>query len=234
MRKYGLLKFEEANVNLKSGVLDGRPRRFLLVRDWFYQDPDAVRQIARSMKFHEQSSTTGFMTDELYHERGIRPRLERVLGFRIIRWDEDPEEGNGIFYGGFSKGKHKEIPGVHADEPYDDITVVIYLTPDLPPSCGTSLWQHKSTGLLSAPTRVDAHRRGTTVAKLRERLERDLNDRKKWVEIDRVGYRYNRMVAYTSGTLHSASRHFGSNLAAGRIYQTFRVGVDWSSSLSRS
>jgi hypothetical protein len=37
------------------------------------------------------------------------------------------------------------------------------------------------------------------------------------------------MVAYPSGMLHSASRHYGSNLRDGRIYQTFRIGVDWSS-----
>ena len=59
-------------------------------------------------------------------------------------------------------------------------------------------------------------------------LERDSRYRQRWIEIDRVGYRPNRMVAYPSGVLHSATRHHGASLRRGRLYQTFRIGVDWS------
>jgi uncharacterized protein DUF6445 len=204
-------------------------RRFLLVRDDFYSDPEDVRRIAQSMKFEETGDITGFMTSEVYHPAGVRQRLERVLGVRITRWDQDPDEGNGIFYQAFSRGSQKETPGVHSDEPYEDITVLIYLTPGLPIDCGTSLWQHRATGLVNAPTQRDARRLKTTLTKLRDRLEVDSENRQKWIEIDRAGYRFNRMVAYASGMLHSASRHYGSNLRDGRIYQTFRIGVDWSS-----
>jgi hypothetical protein len=62
---------------------------------------------------------------------------------------------------------------------------------------------------------------------LRHVLERDAGRRERWIEIDRIGYRPNRMVAYPSGVLHSATRHYGGSLADGRLYQTFRVGVDW-------
>ncbi|MEA2876368.1 MAG: hypothetical protein QOF14_1564 [Hyphomicrobiales bacterium] len=204
-------------------------RRFLLVRDDFYSDPEGVRRIAQSMKFEETGDITGFMTSEVYHPAGVRQRLERVLGVKITRWDQDPDEGNGIFYQAFSRGSQKETPGVHSDEPYEDITVLIYLTPGLPIDCGTSLWQHRATGLVNAPTQRDARRLKTTLTKLRDRLEVDSEKRQKWIEIDRAGYRFNRMVAYASGMLHSASRHYGSNLRDGRIYQTFRIGVDWSS-----
>lgn len=201
---------------------------FLIVRDNFYADPEAVRRVAQSMEYYEPSGITGYMTKEVYHQRGVRRRLERALGARITRWDEDPEEGNGIFYGGFAGGNHKEVVGVHFDEPIDDVTVVVYLTPGLPAAYGTSLWQHKRTGLTTAPSRADAHRLNTTVTRLRDRLERDSEKREHWEEVNRAGYMYNRMVAYPSGMLHSASRHFGSNLQSGRIYQTFRVGVAWS------
>jgi len=204
-------------------------RRFLLVRDDFYSDPEDVRRIAQSMKFEETGDITGFMTSEVYHRAGVRQRLERVLGVKITRWDQDPDQGNGIFYQAFSRGSQKETPGVHSDEPYEDITVLIYLTPGLPIDCGTSLWQHRATGLVNAPTQRDARRLKTTLTKLRDRLEVDSEKRQKWIEIDRAGYRFNRMVAYASGMLHSASRHYGSNLRDGRVYQTFRIGVDWSS-----
>lgn len=204
-------------------------RRFLLVRDDFYSDPEDVRRIAQSMKFEETGDITGFMTSEVYHPAGVRQRLERVLGVKITRWDDDPDKGNGIFYQAFSRGSQKETPGVHSDEPYEDITVLIYLTPGLPIDCGTSLWQHRATGLVNAPTQRDARCRKTTLTKLRDRLEVDSENRQKWIEIDRAGYQFNRMVAYASGMLHSASRHYGSNLRDGRIYQTFQIGVDWSS-----
>jgi hypothetical protein len=203
-------------------------RPFLIVRDGFYADPDAVRRAAQAMDYRAHEDITGYMTERCFHERGIRARLERVLGVRITRWDEDPEDGNGIFYMAFSKGKRRETPGVHSDEPDDDITVLIYLTPALPAGCGTSIWQHKRTGLTFAPTRADARRLGMTLTRLRAELERDSEKRDRWIEIDRVGYRYNRLVAYPSGILHSASRHFGTDLDGGRIYQTFRIGVDWS------
>jgi len=204
-------------------------RRFLLVRDDFYSDPEDVRRIAQSMKFEETGDITGFMTSEVYHPAGVRQRLERVLGVKITRWDEDPDQGNGIFYLAFSRGSQKETPGVHSDEPYEDITVLIYLTPGLPADCGTSLWEHRATGLVNAPTQRDARRLNTTLTKLRDRLETDSENRQKWIEIDRAGYRFNRMVAYASGMLHSASRHYGANLRDGRVYQTYRIGVDWSS-----
>lgn len=202
--------------------------RFLIVRDGFYEDPEAVRSVARSMEYHEPLSFTGYMTKEVYHQKGIRRRLEQAIGLRITRWDLDPKEGNGIFYGGFAKGGHKEVPGVHYDEPINDVTAVIYLTPGLPPAYGTSLWQHRRTGLSAAPSRADARRLNLPLKKLRDRIEKDSENRERWEEIDRAGYMYNRMVAYPSGVLHSASRHYGSNLETGRIYQTFRVGVDWS------
>ena len=169
------------------------------------------------------------MTSLVYHPAGIKRRLEHVLGTKITRWDDDPDQGNGIFYQAFSRGEQKETPGVHYDEPDDDITVLIYLTPGLPADCGTSLWQHRATGLTNAPTQRDARRLNVTLSALRKRLEQDSEKRQKWIEIDRAGYRFNRMVAYASGMLHSASRHYGASLREGRVYQTYRIGVDWSS-----
>jgi hypothetical protein len=201
--------------------------RFLIVRDDFYSDPGHVRRIAQGMTFRERDAITGFMTDEVYHPPGVRRRLETILGLRINRWDTDPKEGNGIFFGGFSAGENKEVPGVHWDVPEDDMTVVVYLTPGIPPGFGTSLWQHKNTGLVKAPSRADARRLKRKLTSLRDRMESDTRRRDRWIETDRAGYRYNRMVAYPSAVLHSASAHYGENVLGGRIYQTFRIGVDW-------
>lgn len=203
--------------------------RFLLVKDHFYDDPLEVYQQALEATYYEPEWVTGLRSTTVYHPPGVRKKLERILGIRITRWDTDPIEENGVFYQGLSKGKTKEVPGVHSDEPYNDITVLIYLTPGIPVDCGTSLWKHKQTGLTDPPEAADARRLHMRLNDLRSQLEKEAKIRSKWIETDRVGYRFNRMVAYPSGVLHSASKHYGGSVTKGRLYQTFRIGVDWDS-----
>lgn len=203
---------------------------FLFVKDDFYDEPEKVYRAAQEATYYEPEGYTGFRSTEVYHQPRVRSKLERLLDIRITRWDKDPIQENGVFYQAFAKGKRREVPGVHADTPYDDITVVIYLTPGLPFHCGTSLWMHKRTGLISAPTATAARRSKMKLSELWMLFEKDSLDRSKWVEIDRVGYRPNRMVAYPSGMMHSATNHHGGDINNVRLYQTFRIGVDWKGS----
>ena len=203
-------------------------KRFLIVKDDFYDDPQKVYNEALNAEYHEPKYYTGFRSRNVYHEPGVKQKLEKILGIKISRWDTDPTDENGVFYSGFAKGKYKEVPGVHSDYPHDDITALVYLTPDLPFDCGTSLWMNKRTGLTDPPTVKDARRLKMKAADIRNRFEEETKQRNKWVEIDRVGYRFNRLVAYPSGALHSATRHYGSGIHDVRLYQTFRIGVDWS------
>jgi hypothetical protein len=201
--------------------------RFLIVKDNFYSHPQEVYNTALQASYYEPEHVTGYRSRFVYHEKGVKAKLEKILGIKITRWDIDPIEENGVFYQGLSKGQKKEVPGVHSDEPYNDITVIIYLTPGIPLDCGTSLWMHKQTGLTDPATAADARRFKMKFSELKNQLEWESKDRNKWMEIDRVGYRFNRMVAYPSGIFHSATNHYGGNLKTGRIYQTFRIGVDW-------
>jgi hypothetical protein len=203
--------------------------RFLLVRDNFYDDIAGVVKAAKQATYYEPEHATGYRSTAVYHEQGVKQKLEKILGIKITRWDTDPLQENGVFYQGFSKGKRKETPGVHSDWPHNDSTVLIYLSNHLPIDCGTSLWMHKATKLIDPPTPQDARRLKIPFKKLVEQFELDSTKRNKWIEIDRVGHKINRMVAYPSGALHSASRHYGSSISNGRLYQTFRIGVDWSS-----
>ncbi|MBP6575054.1 MAG: hypothetical protein KA230_11425 [Flavobacteriales bacterium] len=202
-------------------------KRFLFAKDDFYDEPAKVYRAAQEATYYEPEGYTGFRSTTVYHEPGVRAKLERLLGIPITRWDTDPIEENGVFYQAFAKGRIKEVPGVHADTPFNDVTVVIYLTPGLPFDRGTSLWMHKRTGLCDAPTAAAARRLKMKLSDLWGLFEKDSRDRSKWVEIDRAGYRANRMVAYPSGAMHSATNHHGGNIHNVRLYQTFRIGVDW-------
>ena len=200
---------------------------FLIVKDDFYTEPNEVFKNALQADYYEPEYVTGYRSRLVYHEKGVKAKLEKILGIKITRWDTDPVEENGVFYQGFSKGKKREVPGIHSDEPYNDVTVVIYLTPGIPPECGTSLWMHKKTGLSDPATTEDARRLKIKFNDLKDQLEEESQQRSKWIEIDKVGYKFNRMVAYPSGIFHSATNHYGGSLKTGRIYQTFRIGVDW-------
>jgi Family of unknown function (DUF6445) len=208
--------------------------RFVIVKDNFYDDPMKVYHEAMGAKYYEPAYYTGLRSRSVYHEPGVRQKLEKLLGIKITRWDTNPKAENGVFYSAYAKGKNKEIPGVHSDYPYEDITVLIYLTPDLAFDCGTSLWMHRKTRLTDPPTAEDGRRLKMKVAELRDQFEAETKQRSKWVEIDRIGYRFNRMVAYPSGAFHSASRHHGATLKDVRLYQTFRIGVGWSTFRMRS
>jgi hypothetical protein len=99
--------------------------------------------------------------------------------------------------------------------------LLIYLTPNAPYDAGTSLWQHRESGLIAMPTKRDADRLGRTVAELKDALLNDSERPKRWIEIDRIGNVFNRAVMFPGALLHSATRHFGSNRFNGRLYQAF-------------
>jgi Family of unknown function (DUF6445) len=197
--------------------------------DGFYPDPDRVRARALGLDYEKPEELVGWRTKP-FHPSGVRARIERVLRARITGWPDDPEDshvGNGSFFFGLSSGRLAETPGIHFDAPSRYVTMVVYLTPGAAPDAGTSLWLHRPTGLAAAPTPADARRLGATVDELIGTLETDVTNPRKWTEIARVGNVYNRAVFYRSALLHSATRHFGSNLRNGRLYQTFRFGVAW-------
>ena len=206
---------------------EARFKSFILALDNFYEEPAQVVQAAQTASYHKPEHCTGYRSQEVYHPPGIRRRLERLLGLHITRWDRDPVDENGVFYQAFASGSRKEVPGVHADFPHTDLTTLIYLTPGLPVDCGTSLWQHAATGLTSPPTVKDARRLGIPLQTLRDLMDEDATHRACWLETDRIGYQFNRMIAFPSGRFHSATRHHGRSMQDGRLFQTYRLGVDW-------
>ena len=196
--------------------------------DDFYPSPHHVRARALEMRHRQVPPYSGWRT-RAYHPHGIRPRIERAFGLCIGDWSTDTDDlvlGNGSFFRGFERGRFADPVAVHADSPIDAMTLVVYLAPDPPPGSGTSFFEHRATALQAAPTAADARRFGMTVAKLQALLVRDAQRPERWIERGRVENRYNRAVLFRSGALHSATRHFGSSARDGRIYQTFRFGID--------
>jgi hypothetical protein len=203
-------------------------KKFLMAVDRFYSDPSAVRRRALSMDYSHPESVVGWRT-RCYQPRGIKERIERTFSVRITYWDQDLDaiEGcNGVFFQSYDRGGHAETVGIHYDEPLSWVMFLIYLTPDAPYDAGTSLWQHRKTGLVSRPTPRDAERLGIPREELDDILQRDSKTPSRWIEIDRVGNVFNRAVMFPGGFYHSATRHFGSSFSNGRIYQSFHFPVE--------
>ena len=203
-------------------------KRFLFAVDGFYADPLAVRRRALAMPYSHPENVVGWRT-RCYQPRGIRERIERKFAVRIPYWEKDLdaiEVCNGVFFQSYDRGGHAETVGIHYDEPLRWAMFLIYLTPDAPFDAGTSLWQHRKTGLTRKPAPADAERLGMPLEDLQDLLERDSRTKSRWIEIDRVGNVFNRAVMFPGGFYHSATRHFGSSFQNGRIYQSFHFPVE--------
>ncbi len=202
-------------------------RRFYHVVDNFYENPDEIRRCALNRSFSLNDDVTGWRTPAL-HPKGIKKRIEQRFGVKIKYWERDlnaSETCNGVFLSAFSQGKRAERVGVHYDEPVHWMMLLIYLTPEAPRNAGTSFWEHRTTGLVCRPTRRDEERLNVPLAELNKVLLRDGTRRDRWRELDRISNFYNRAVMFSSGLLHSATRHFGNNLSNGRIYQSFHFPI---------
>ena len=88
-------------------------QRFVCIRDDFYEDPEKVYRAAKTATYIEHEVATGVRSSTIYHEPGVKRKLERLLGLKITRWDTEPAAENGVFYIGAAQGRLKEKPGIH-------------------------------------------------------------------------------------------------------------------------
>ena len=50
-------------------------------------------------------------------------------------------------------------------------------------------------------------------------------DKTKWIEVDRVGNLYNRLVLWNGASIHSGSVYFGKDIHDARLFQVFFFNV---------
>jgi Family of unknown function (DUF6445) len=210
-------------------------RNLIQVVDNFYPDPDAIRRRALNTRFKSRSGDALGWCTRGYQVKRTKEYIQEAFRIRVDYWEDsltNPETENGSFFHTFATGKRADLVGVHHDSPTSyykkrDVwfLLIIYMTPRAPFDAGTSLWQHRLTGLTAGPTKHDAQQRKIPVDELERLLARDYSKLSKWREIDRVGNIYNRAVMFQSSKLHSASRHFGNNLANGRLIQVFYFSI---------
>ncbi len=121
---------------------------------------------------------------------------------------------------------HNCVQLVGADEadarPHTDsrpncrFAAVIYLTPDLPPDCGTAFYRQRlSGGPLGGNFVPPPH------ANLQAALGTRFVPPNSFVEDMRIDYRFNRLVMYRADLIHSAIRYVGKTLETKRMALVF-------------
>lgn len=175
----------------------------LWVVDNFYSDPDAIREFALKQEFEFSDYHRGRRTHHQFEIPGTKEAFESIMGVKITHWMET----HGMC-GRFQYCTCEDALVYHADS--QKWAGAIYLTPDAPYECGTSLIAHKKTRIRHVDTP------GSDVIWEKKHL-----DPTPWEKVDVVGNVYNRLVIWNAHCVHQASQYFGYDKDDSRLIQIF-------------
>ena len=190
-----------------------------IVVDNFYEDPHAIREFALSQEFvHHKEYHKGRRTEQTFIPKGLKEIFEKIIQKKVT-WCEGG--ANGVFQYCTS-----EDPLVYHVDP-QSYAGAIYLTPNAPAECGTTLFRSKTNGLLSAPTDEDAKRLGKTKEHLTaEVFGGGFYDKTRFEKIDVIGNVFNRLALWDAKLIHCASEYFGTDKNDSRLFQLFFFNVE--------
>jgi len=184
------------NLNQRSWVVDN-----------FYENPDKVRNFALQQEFVEGGFGRGFIgrrTEQQFLFPGLKESIESIMGKTITKWEEYGMNGRfQVCYAG-------EPLVYHCDDQLWG--GMLYLTPNAPFECGTTLYAHKQTKIRhsSHPDIMSTFVAGS------QNL-----DKTPYEPVDVLGNVYNRLIIFDAHCIHAASEYFGFNKENGRLWQMF-------------
>ena len=189
-----------------------------IVIDNFYADPDAVRKFALEQEFEEHPTQhKGKRTNGVYRTEEQRLKFERILRCKIDQkaWNDSPDTHGCFQYC---------LPGdklvYHCD--LQTYAGIIFLTPDAPPECGTSLFRSKVNKVMRPDDPFAIKRTGKSEVELAtEIFKNGFYDETQFELVDKVGNIYNRLVLFNGKNIHAASGYFGDSKENGRLFQLF-------------
>lgn len=213
LRKYFLEPEKEFN------AIKTIPKNTLWVIDNFYETPDNVREFALQQEYIEGGFGRGFIgrrTTQSFLFDGLKEKFEEIMGKKITGWSSDQNYEKYGMNGRFQIAWAGEPLVYHCDN--QRWGGMLFLTPNAPYQCGTTLYAHKQTRArtyydpgwdASWKNPDDSHLDGTP-----------------FEPVDVVGNVYNRLVIFDASTIHSASEYFGKSKETGRLWQMFFFDTD--------
>lgn len=203
---------EKQNSNFKfSNSLDLRA----IVVDNFYENPDEIRNFALScdfaphLKYHK-----GQRTEVQHVPEGIKDIFEALLHKKITNWEN--HSANGVFQ--FCVAEDKLV--YHTDS--QSYAAVVFLTPDAPPSCGTTFFKSKKNNLRKEPSKTEAEKIGKGESQIMfDIFNNNFYDKTNLEVVDVIGNVYNRLVIWDAKLIHAASEYFGDRKENSRLFHMF-------------
>jgi len=177
--------------------------------DNFYEDPDAVREFALKQEYVEGGLGRGFIgnrTEQQFLFPGLKERFEEIMGREITAWQEHGMNGR------FQYSWAGQPLVYHCDS--QKWGGMLYLTPNAPFSCGTTLCAHKTT-------RARTYYEEGWDAAWKDVPGDSHLDGSSFEPVDVLGNVYNRLVIFDASAIHSASQYFGTVKENSRLWQMF-------------
>lgn len=177
--------------------------------DNFYDDPYAIREFALKQTFVEGGFGRGFIgrrTEQQFLWPGLKEAFESIIGQKITEWE--------------SHGMNGRFQNAHSGEPLvwhcdsQKWGGMLYLTPDAPYQCGTSLYATKKTRARTY------HDPGWDIAWANVPGGCHL-DGTHFEPVDVCGNVFNRLFIFDASCIHSASEYFGTVIENSRLWQMF-------------
>jgi tetratricopeptide (TPR) repeat protein len=179
------------------------------VVDNFYEEPDSMREFALNQNYDIGGIGRGYIGNRT-HEQFLFPELkskfENIMGKKITKWEEYWMNGR------FQYCWSGQPVVYHCDSQMWG--GMIYLTPDAPFQCGTTLYANKDNKV----------RRGCEPG---GRIAWDGKEGDPFLDgtpfepVDILGNVYNRLVIFDAQCIHSASEYFGTLKENCRLWQMF-------------
>lgn len=182
------------------------------VLDNFFDDPDAVRELALQQKFDADATGNwpGKRTRPI-HE--ISPKLHNLICTRLFAlfYDYQSENINWTVDTRFQKVDSSYKEGwVHTDSNTAVLSAIIYLTPNANIQGGTSMYRIKKENSF-----IDVINRDEKIANYKGKMSNEdvekyrLENNNQFEETIRVGNVYNRLIAFDAHMFHAAQNFFG-------------------------
>ena len=177
--------------------------------DNFYDTPDAVREFALQQEYVEGGFGRGFIgrrTEQQFLFPNLKERFESIMSRPITKWEEYGMNGR------FQIAWSGEPLVYHCDN--QQWGGMLYLTPNAPYQCGTTLYAHKQT-------RARTYYEEGWDASWKDIPGDPHLDGTPWEPVDVLGNVYNRLVIFDASAIHSASQYFGTVKENARLWQMF-------------
>ena len=204
---------------------------FPIAIDNFFENPEAIVKYGKSLRFQSTGRHPGTRTQPLWNtDQALHNAiLQKVLScyydldYISIEWESSNMEFTEIPRYAKDKNDVRNKGWIHQDVDIlgnDDLAGLIYLTPDIDPDSGTSLWSLKP----DAKIIINAEEEGSTPGQGEEYVKQYLKQRENLVEKFRFQNFFNRLIMYDTNEFHGANSYWNDDDKDPRLTLVFFIG----------